>query len=145
MSREPKLTWTSFPFIERPLISLLLTCFLTLLGTILWYITVIEWKAPFFFFAGMIMVIANLMPYFIITRYEIFDNEVQVTYLFLKISRKFADFGCFYKDKRGIMLSTFKVPRRLDVFRGQSLRFSKKGEEIEQLMQILIEKIPKKY
>jgi len=145
MSREPLLSWTSFPFIERPLTSLFLTCFLTLLGMILWYITVIEWNTPFFFFAGMILVIANLTPYFIVTKYDIYDDEVMVTYLFLKISRKFTDFGCFYKDKRGIMLSTFKVPRRLDVFRGQSLRFSKTGVEIEKLTDILKERITKQY
>lgn len=145
MSRKSLLTWTSFPFIERPLTSLFLTCFLTLLGMILWYITVIQWDTPFFFISGMILVITNLTPYFIITKYEIYEDELMVTYLFIKITRKFTDFGCFYKDKRGIMLSTFKVPRRLDVFRGQSLRFSKSGEEIEALTNILSERIAKQY
>lgn len=145
MSRKPLLSWTSFPFIERPLTSLALTLFLTLLGLIMWFITVVEWNSPFFFFAGMTLVIANLTPYFIITRYDIYDDEIEVTYLFLKITRKFSDFGCFYKDKRGIMLSTFKVPRRLDVFRGQSLRFSKTGEEIDTLLAILNDKISKSY
>ncbi len=112
---------------------------------ILWYITVIQWDTPFFFISGMILVITNLTPYFIITKYEIYEDELMVTYLFIKITRKFTDFGCFYKDKRGIMLSTFKVPRRLDVFRGQSLRFSKSGEEIEALTNILSERIAKQY
>jgi hypothetical protein len=43
------------------------------------------------------------------------------------------------------MLSTFKMPRRLDPFRGQSLRFSKTKAEKEQLLEILRNKIGKKY
>ncbi|HNX03322.1 MAG TPA: hypothetical protein PKM71_06645, partial [Candidatus Cloacimonas sp.] len=86
-----------------------------------------------------------LLPYFILTEYELYEDRVQVRYLFLKVSRPFSDFGCFYEDKRGIMLSTFTAPRRLDAFRGLSLRFSADKKEREQLIFILMQKIGKKY
>jgi hypothetical protein len=71
------------------------------------------------------------------TEYELYETRIQVRYLFFTINRQYSDFGCFYRDKHGIMLSTFKLPRRLDTFRGQSLRFSKSGEEIPLLIEIL--------
>jgi len=42
------------------------------------------------------------------------------------------------------MLSTFKMPRNLDPFRGLSLRFSKTRNEKDELLIILEEKIGNK-
>lgn len=145
MSREVLLKWKSWPFVERPRTSIALLLFLILLALLLWHITVIIWEAPLFYYIGMILVLTNLLPWFIPTEYELDHTGIQVKYLFIKITRNYADFGCFYQDKRGIMLSTFKMPRRLDPFRGQSLRFSGSRAEVEALNAILLEKIGKKY
>ena len=145
MLPEPILKWKSWPLMERPWTSLLLILFLILLSFLLYYITVTGWQQPFFYILGMLLVLGNLLPYFILTEYEIYEDKVQVRYLFLKISRPYTDFGCFYEDKRGIMLSTFKMPRRLDPFRGLSLRFSANKQEREKLIEILMQKIGKKY
>lgn len=93
----------------------------------------------------MLLVIGNLLPYFIQTEYEMYETEIIIYYAFIKITRPYAQFGCFYKDKRGVMLSTFKLPRRLDPFRGQSLRFSKSRQEIPALLELLRAKIGKEY
>ncbi|MBP7309942.1 MAG: hypothetical protein KA984_01490 [Candidatus Cloacimonetes bacterium] len=145
MLREPILKWKSWPFIERPLTSLVLVLFLCLLALIVYKIAVIGWQQPIYYIIGMLLVIANLVPYFIQTEYELYDDVYLARYLFLKISRPYSDFGCFYLDKRGIMLSTFKMPRRLDAFRGQSLRFSKTHEEKEAVLAFLKSKIAKQY
>lgn len=130
---------------ERPKTSVALVLFLIFVAILLWQITVNNWQQPLFYFIGMILLLANLLPYFIPTDYEMDEYEIHVRYLFIKIKRKYTDFGCFYQDKRGIMLSTFKMPRRLDPFRGQSLRFSQKKEEAELLTEILMRKIGKRY
>lgn len=145
MSPEPLLSWRSWPFVERPITSVLLIAFLAFLAWFLWNLAVVQWELPWFYFLGMLLVLANLLPYFIPTTYHLYEYEIVVYYLFLKISRRYTDFGCFYSDKRGIMLSTFKLPRRLDAFRGQSLRFSKSQEEKEKLIEILGRKVGKKY
>lgn len=145
MLHEPVLKWKSWPFLERPLTSLVLVLFLCLLALIVYKIAVIGWQQPIYYVIGMLLVIANLIPYFIQTEYELYEDEYLARYLFLKISRPYTDFGCFYLDKRGIMLSTFKMPRRLDAFRGQSLRFSKTGEEKEAVLAFLKTKIAKQY
>jgi hypothetical protein len=100
---------------------------------------------PLFYFLGLALVYGNLIPYFIITEYFLYEDEIQVRYIFFKIKRSWSDFGCFYKDKRGVMLSTFKMPRRLDPFRGQSLRFSKSQAEVPELLDFLEQKIGKRY
>ncbi|MBP7333469.1 MAG: hypothetical protein KA963_01990 [Candidatus Cloacimonas sp.] len=145
MLPEPILKWKSWPLVERPWTSLILILFLLILSFLLYYIAVISWQQPFYYILGMLLVLGNLLPYFILTEYELYEDRVQVRYLFLKVSRPFSDFGCFYEDKRGIMLSTFTAPRRLDAFRGLSLRFSADKKEREQLIFILMQKIGKKY
>jgi len=145
MLPEPILKWKSWPLVERPWASLILILFLLILSLLLYYIAVISWQQPFYYILGMLLVLGNLLPYFILTEYELYEDRVQVRYLFLKVSRPFSDFGCFYEDKRGIMLSTFTAPRRLDAFRGLSLRFSADKKEREQLIFILMQKIGKKY
>lgn len=145
MSPKPLLQWKSFPFAERPYVSLALCSFLILLSVLLYKITVIDWNYPIFYYGGMFLVIINLLPYFIVTEYNLLDSEIEIRYWFMKIKRNYSDFGCFYRDKRGIMLSTFKMPRRLDAFRGQSLRFSKDRAELDQLIDILKTKIGKEY
>ncbi len=145
MSPEPLLNWRSWPFVERPKTSVLLIAFLGFLAWFLWNLAVVQWQLPWFYFLGMLLILGNLLPYFIPTTYSLYEYEIVVHYLFLKVSRRYTDFGCFYSDKRGIMLSTFKLPRRLDAFRGQSLRYSKTQAEKEQLIEILGRKVGKKY
>jgi hypothetical protein len=130
---------------ERPVTSMLLIVFLSFLALLLYYLAVITWQQPLYYVLGMFLVLINLLPYFIQTEYELYEDKYLVRYLFIKVSRPYSDFGCFYKDKRGIMLSTFKLPRRLDVFRGQSLRFSATQAELDDLLSILKQKIGKQY
>lgn len=145
MFPEPKLSWKSWPFAERPLSSALLLLFLAFLTVFLYKLAVLDWQMPIFYFLGLALVYGNLLPYFIITEYFLYEDEIRVRYIFFKIRRPWSDFGCFYKDKRGVMLSTFKMPRRLDPFRGQSLRFSKNQTEVPELLEILHSKIGKQY
>ncbi len=145
MLREPLLSWKSWPFKERPWHSIFLVSFLLLVSLLLFRLTVLNWQMPLFYYGGMLLLLLNLLPYFIMTEYELYDTEIVIYYAFVKINRPYSQFGCFYRDKYGIMLSTFKIPRRLDPFRGQSLRFSKNREEIPRLTEILTEKIGKEF
>ena len=145
MSCKSELEWTSFPFVERPLTSTILTFFLILLSILLWKIVYLTWGYPLYYYSGMALVLGSLLPYFVPTRYIMGESNITIFYLFVKVVRQYSDFGCFYTDKRGIMLSTFKTPRRLDPFRGQSLRFSAKQTEKEELSKLLEVKIGKRY
>ena len=141
---EPKLKWISYPFKDFPLSSALLSFFLIIISSLLWKITVVNWNMPLFFYLGMGIFFLSLITYFIPTTYALYENKIIVQYWLIKAERPYSHFGCYYMDKKGIMLSTFKMPRKLDPFRGLSLRFSKTRIEKEELLRILEEKIGNK-
>ncbi len=140
-NNEPKLSWTSHPLKDYPLTSLVLIVFIILLSAALWQIAVVSWEMPLFFYLGMGIFFFSLITYFIPTRYEFYEDNIVIYYFFVRIEREYSDFGCFYTDKKGVMLSTFKAPRRLDAFRGQSIRFSKSRSEKDELLKLLELKI----
>ena len=142
MSNEkPLLTWTSHPFRDYPVNSVLLVVFIIIIAASLWRIAVIDWEMPLFYYLGLLIFLLSLMPYFIPTIYEFREEKIVVIYWFIRVERRYSEYKSYYSDKKGVMLSTFKMPRRLDAFRGLNLRFSKKAEEKEKLFQLLAEKI----
>ena len=143
-NNEPRLSWTSHPFKDYPLTSVLLILFLIIMAFGLWKIAVVMWEMPLFYYLGLAILFFSLISYFIPTKYTFFENKIEILYWFIKVERFYSDFGCFYADKKGVMLSTFKMHRRLDAFRGQSIRFSKFKSEKEELFKLLEEKIGKK-
>ncbi|MBC8384158.1 MAG: hypothetical protein H8E57_01405 [Candidatus Cloacimonetes bacterium] len=145
MSNKPLLNWISHPLRDFPVHSIILIIFSLILSIGLWHLTVIYWEMPLFFYLGILVFLVNLLPYFIPTEYEFFDSKIIIHYLMIKIEKNYTDFGCFYSDKKGILLSTFTRPRRLDNFRGQSIRFSKNQSEKDELIKLLLEKIGKQF
>jgi len=144
-NKEPLLEWESFPLIENTLRSILLVMVLVVIISILWIITIKIWEMPLLYLLGLLFLILPLLPYFIPTRYILCEYTITVIYLFIKIERRYSDFGCHYADKKGVMLGTFKMPRWLDGYRGQSLRFSKDKKEKDRLLRIIEDKIGNRY
>ena len=140
MSNNPILKWTSYPLFDFPIKSIILNVFLLIFSYFYWKITVIVWEMPLFFYLGITALLGSLITYYIPTRYEFYADKIVIYYAFIKIEKKYTDFVSFYQDKNGIMLSTFTFPSRLDPFRGQSVRFSKRRTEKEALIDLLKEK-----
>jgi len=146
MSNEkPKLSWTSHPFIDFPVTSIFLVIFLIILAVILWQVAVVTWDMPLFYYLGFAIFVFSMITFFIPTRYEFFETKIIIHYAMIKVERHYSDFKCFYSDKKGIMLGTFMKPRKLDGFRGQSIRFSKHQTEKEDLIKLLEQKIGNQY
>jgi hypothetical protein len=133
--------WVSYPLIDRPRTSTLLVVFLVFLSFLLRYFIEVTMHLPIsWFWISMILILLSIGSYFIPSRYIFYGNRVFAKYLFMKVERPYKDFGCFYSDKHGVMLSTFKTPRRLDPFRGMSIRYSKTQLEKEELLEFLAKK-----
>lgn len=139
------LEWSSFPFMDRPKHSFLLCLMILLITYILWELAVVKWDQPLYYVLGLLIFFIGIVPYFIPTRYYFFDEGFMVQYPLVKVEKLYSEYLCFYSDKLGIMLSTFKRPRRLDAFRGQSVRFSKTAKEKEEIIKLLKEKVGKQY
>ncbi|NQV17193.1 MAG: hypothetical protein HQ534_01425 [Armatimonadetes bacterium] len=144
-SEKTKLSWTSHPFIDFPVTSIFLVIFLIVLAVILWQVAVVIWDMPLFYYLGFAIFVFSMITYFIPTRYEFYEMKIIIYYAMIKIERNYSDFKCFYSDKKGIMLGTFMKPRKLDSFRGQSIRFSKLQTEKEDLIKLLEQKIGNQY
>ena len=143
-TQEPLLKWTSHPLRDFPLSSSILIAFIIIIAFSLWRIAVIDWEMPFFYYLFVSIFVLSFTPYFIPTTYEFHDDKIVIYYWFYRMEKQYSDYGCYYFDKKGVMLSTFKMPRRLDPFRGLNIRFSKTKKEKEKLLEILEEKIGNK-
>jgi hypothetical protein len=144
-NNEPILEWISFPFVDRPSTSALLSVFLLILSYLLKeFIKSIQLPVAWWI-AGMLLIFISLLPYFIPSRYKFYKKKVVAHYWFYKLERPYTDFKCFYSDKWGVMLGTFQRPRRLDPFRGMSIRYSKSQAEKPELLEFLAEKIGNKF
>ncbi len=142
---EALLKWTSFPLLDKPKMSILVMAVIVMVAWILWELAIVQWDQPLYYVLGIFILFIGIFPYFVPTSYYFFEDCVLVQYLIVKVEKKYSDFGCFYADKNGIMLSTFKRPRRLDSFRGQSIRFSKTQEEKKEIIALLKEKVGKQF
>ncbi len=138
---KPLYEWNSFPLLDFPKKSSVLLVFLFLVFYFLYYMTIKLWDQPLYYVLGVLLLFIGIIPYFVSTRYEFYDYKFIVKYPFFTIEKRYSEFGCFYSDKNGIMISTFKQPRRLDVFRGQSIRFSKTREEKAEVIEFLTSKL----
>jgi len=141
MHEQPKFEWISFPFADFPI----KTIFLIMFTFFIWTIVYSIWNDKFLLILSIFFMTVPLVPYYVPTRYRFYKDRIAVKIAFLERSRKYTEFHCFYADKMGVMLSTFRSPRRLDRFRGQSVRFSKNQEEREAILKFLEEKIGNRY
>jgi hypothetical protein len=139
------LKWTSHPLMDDTGKTIFLIAIMILVSFILYQTAIITWQAPIYFYLGMLFFIGSLVTWFIPSTYILYDDKFVIWYWKIKVERNWTDFGCWYADKKGVMLSTFKRPRRLDNFRGQSLRFSRNKEEQTRLYEILTEKAGEQY
>jgi hypothetical protein len=142
---KPIYHWASFPFVDKPKHTIVLCLIIFIITYLLWELTVNKWQQPLYYFLGIFMLFIGIVPYFVPTRYYFFEDGIVILYPIAKIEKLYSSFGCFYIDKHGIMLSSFKQPRRLDSFRGQSIRFSKTADERESIIMFLKEKVGKQY
>jgi len=135
--------WSSFPLLDYPKKSVLLIVLLFFIAYVLWNVTIVKWQQPLYYVLGVIILFIGIIPYFVSTKYEFYEDKFIVRYPFVKIEKKYSDYGSFYNDKNGVMISTFKQVSRLDAFRGQSVRFSKSRAEKEQIIEFLSTKLIK--
>jgi len=81
-------------------------------------IILVSYQSVAFSLLSVILLIGALSRYFIPIHYDIDDQRVRVKTPLACYERRWSEFRCFYQCRRGIQLSTFEIPHRLDSFRG---------------------------
>lgn len=81
-----------------------------------------------------------LTTFFFPTTYTVDEKKVTIKYLFTLKERNLSAFRSVYPGQRGILLSPFMGPTRLENFRGFYLRYGKNNkEEIDKTLTELID------
>ena len=115
----PEMEWIVHPIKENLLKSVLLLLFLILLCIAIY----IAFQTLFYVFLAVVILFGSLNTFFLPVRYALYADRVTIFFPFSKRSKPWADFKSYYIDKRGILLSPFPKPSRLENFRGMYIRF----------------------
>ncbi|MDY6787482.1 MAG: hypothetical protein SVK54_05090 [candidate division WOR-3 bacterium] len=90
-------------------------------------------------FAGillaLVIILLTLTPYFVPTKYSIDSEGVTVKYLFQRKQYPWHRFRNYYADSKGILLSPFERPSRLENFRGIYVRYGRYKEEVTDIIE----------
>lgn len=121
--------WVSFPARERIKTTIILLVFLILFFIGVYY----SFRSLVILIMSVVILGVSLWSYFTPKWYKMNNEGVEIRTLITKRRKPWKYFKSYYYDKKGIQLSTFSYPSRLDTFRGFSLLFGKnnKAEVIE--------------
>jgi hypothetical protein len=129
-------SWISHPARERPVATVFVLLFI--LG-IFYLVFRITGGLIMVLIAGLIFFI-TLSTYFFPTRYTIDEKMVSVKYMFSLKQRNLSAFRMMYPGRRGVLLSPFLAPSRLENFRGFYLRYGEDNKtEVDEFIAGLLE------
>ena len=122
----PFVEWCVHPLRERPVTA----------GWVIGFLLVLHGAIYFFFHQIWYVILAaavllpSLASFFLPVRYALYASHITVTTQFHRVSRSWDEFQRCEVDSRGVFLSPFERPSRLDNFRGLYLRFGTQREAV---------------
>ncbi len=108
------LEWTSHPVKRKPLISVLVSLFILVAGVLMYWST----QSNTFTVLTLVILIASLAKFYFPTHYLLTGKGVYVKTTTQKLFKPWSMYRSFYPDKKGILLSPFGRPTRMENFRG---------------------------
>ena len=132
------LSWISYPARERPLTAIIVTVFIVFVMTIVYFI--MDHSLFMMIVAGGIFLI-SLSTFYLPTTFYIDEQKVSIKYRFSVKERNLSAFRQYFPEQRGILLSPFLSPSRLENFRGFYLRYGKDNKaEVDVFVAKLIDR-----
>ncbi|MEA3296701.1 MAG: hypothetical protein U9R56_02420 [candidate division Zixibacteria bacterium] len=130
------LEWTCHPMRRRPLVSVLTTIFIVVVGIVVFYST----NSRAFAVLALVVMCLSLAKFYFPTSYRLTKDKLIVKTTTQTLARKWSQYRSCYPDKNGILLSPFPVPSRLENFRGLYLMFSDNRDEVTAFVKTCIRK-----
>jgi hypothetical protein len=118
-------SWTSFPAAENKPKALLVGLFLIVLFAFIYVSFGTMWLA-----VSLLLLGSSVAPFYAVTRYRMTDEEVEAFHFFHTVRKPWSSFNSYYEDRRGVLLSPFDRPSRLENYRGLYLRFGGRRQEV---------------
>jgi hypothetical protein len=129
MSRNdsgPHLEWRVFPFTENLRKSAVVVLIIAGAGVAVQ----MAFKDGFLTVLGIALLVVSLHTFFTRTTYRLDDKGVTVTTVGVKTTKEWSAFKRYYADAKGVTLSPFAKPSRLDPFRSVRLLFGGNRDEV---------------
>jgi hypothetical protein len=118
--------WTSHPVAENPGRTWIVAVFVLLTAAALWLGT----RDVYWTVFGPLVVLAGAAEWFLPTRYRLDETGATRRFLLATRRRDWAAIRRVRVDARGVLLSPYPSPTRLDAFRGLYLRFAGNREAV---------------
>ena len=124
-----ELTWKVLPARDRKRLVL----FVLVVGG---FLALVYWSAGVYWtlFSAAVLS-ASLCPFYTPTRYVLSEEEVVVQRPFHTVRRKWSDVRRYVRDERGVLLSPYPRPSRMDAFRGVYLMFGGNEHEVMEFIE----------
>jgi hypothetical protein len=121
-----KLEWSVFPFMERIGRSAIVVLVIAGVGVAVY----LAFKDPFLTVLSVVILGASLHTFFTRTTYCLTGEGVTVTRIGVKTFKGWSAFKRYDVDPKGVTLSPFAKPSRLDPFRSIRLLFGGNKDEV---------------
>jgi len=100
--------------------------FLVLTAVAVWIST----QSAYWMILGTVVILITVREWFLPTHYTMDDEGVTRRFLFVTRRKPWDEIRRASPDRRGVLLSPFPFPSRLETFRGIYLRFSGNRDEV---------------
>ncbi len=121
------LEWTSHPARRRPLVTAAVSVFVVVSGLLMYWST----QSNTFTALTLVILLASLAKFYFPTRYRLTDKGLVVKTQTQKLFKPWSMYRSYYSDKKGILLSPFAGPSRLENFRGLYIMCAENHEEVK--------------
>ena len=122
----PTLAWTVHPMKRKPMISYAVTVFVMLIAIVIFSWTQSLW----FMMLALVIMLGSLAKFYFPTGYQLSNRGVTVKTTTQKLFKEWNIYRSCYPDKKGILLSPFAEPSRLENFRGLYVMFEGNSEQV---------------
>lgn len=126
-----KFEWVSFPLKDESLIKNFIAFLAFLLMLLVGYV----YLGFVGLFISIIAVFITFLPYILPTRYTLENGKLKVRFFFYDKIYELEKFKSYYIDDKGILLSPFERPHKLENFRGVYVRFGKYKDVVKKLIE----------
>jgi hypothetical protein len=120
------LEWSVFPFMENLRRSVIVVVIVAAVAVLVY----LAFREVFLVILSVAILFASLHAYFTRTRYRLDDSGVAVKTLSVRTAKPWKHFKRYYADDRGITLSPFAEPSRLEPFRSVRLLYGSNKDEV---------------
>jgi hypothetical protein len=122
----PILEWTVHPVLRQPWVSVAVSAFVIVV-----VILVHSWmQSHVFTLLAMLIMLGSLAKFYFPTRYKMDGKGVTVKTTTQTLVKEWKLYRSCYPDKKGILLSPFATPTRLENFRGLYIMFERNNDEV---------------